>query len=86
MRRSICPQITTGDAIDRPGRCQANQLIAIAAPSLLVLIAADGDRAIICFLEFFADHMRNSHTRRAYGNPPHDWRAIFCWVIEHSID
>src|ERR1022692_3268906 len=31
------------------------------------LVASAGDRASVRFLEFFAAHIRNPHTRRAYG-------------------
>jgi len=38
-----------------------------AAPALPTLIAASGDRAEVCFKEFFAANIRNPHTRRAYS-------------------
>jgi site-specific recombinase XerC len=31
------------------------------------LVAVAGDRASLCFLEFFAANIRNLHTRRAYS-------------------
>ena len=43
-----------------------NQLIAISSPTLPALVAAAGERASMCFLEFFAANIRNPHTRRAY--------------------
>src|SRR5271156_6407471 len=44
-------------------------LVALPASTLPVpaLVAADGDRASVRFLEFFAANIRNAHTRRAYG-------------------
>jgi integrase/recombinase XerC len=44
-----------------------NQLARIASPALPALVTAAGDRASVCFLEFFAGQIRNAHTRRAYS-------------------
>ena len=40
-----------------------------------VLIAIAGDRAGVCFLEFFASNIRNPHTRRAYSRAVADFLA-----------
>jgi site-specific recombinase XerD len=37
------------------------------APSLPAIVTADGERAQLRFLEFFAASIRNAHTRRAYA-------------------
>ena len=44
-----------------------NDLIHRSAVGAPELIRAAGDRAEICFLEFFAANIRNPHTRRAYS-------------------
>jgi site-specific recombinase XerC len=43
-----------------------NQLTPFVSPALPALVAAAGERASMCFLEFFAANIRNPHTRRAY--------------------
>jgi hypothetical protein len=43
-----------------------NELVPLR-PSGLPELAAAGDRAGMRFLEFFAAHVRNLHTRRAYA-------------------
>jgi hypothetical protein len=42
-----------------------NQLMPINSPIPPALVAAAGERASMCFLEFFAANIRNPHTRRA---------------------
>ncbi|QND44345.1 site-specific integrase (plasmid) [Rhizobium lusitanum] len=45
-----------------------NQLVAITPGSVLpVLVADSGERAAICFLEFFTANIRNPNTRKAYA-------------------
>ncbi len=46
-----------------------------ASPTLPALITASGDRAEMCFLEFFAAHIRNPHTRRAYSRAVSEFLA-----------
>src|SRR3954447_1261976 len=47
----------------------AHDLISLgaASPGLPALVAASGERAGVRFLEFFAEAIRNPHTRRAYS-------------------
>jgi site-specific recombinase XerD len=42
-------------------------LVRQSPASLPLLVVASGDRAGVCFLEFFAAQIRNPHTRRAYA-------------------
>jgi hypothetical protein len=51
------------------GTCAVNQLVLISSPAAPApaLVAADGERASMRFLEFFAANIRNPHTRRAYA-------------------
>jgi hypothetical protein len=44
-----------------------NHALTLTAPTVPALVIAAGDRAGICFLEFFASAIRNPHTRRAYA-------------------
>src|SRR3954466_11137614 len=46
-----------------------------ASPTLPALITASGDRAEMCFLEFFAAHIRNPRTRRAYSRAVSEFLA-----------
>ena len=46
------------------------------------LIAAEGERASLRFLEFFAATIRNPHTRRAYGRAVADFLA---WCEEAGV-
>jgi site-specific recombinase XerC len=52
-----------------------NQLVPIGSHPLPALVAVAGDRAGIRFLEFFAAHIRNPHTRRAYARAVTDFLA-----------
>jgi integrase/recombinase XerC len=53
-----------------------NQLAPVAlATRLPALIAADGNRASLRFLEFFAANIRNPHTGRAYSRAAADFVA-----------
>jgi site-specific recombinase XerD len=52
-----------------------NPLVALEAISMPVLVRAAGERAGICFLEFFASAIRNPHTRRAYARAAADFLA-----------
>jgi site-specific recombinase XerD len=58
---------TDTGAIARPG--------AWPTTGMPVLIAVAGERAGICFLEFFAAGIRNPHTRRAYARAAADFLA-----------
>ena len=55
----------------------AHDLIPLAAgsPALPALVAANGERASLRFLEFFAAGIRNPHTRRAYARAASDFLA-----------
>ena len=44
-----------------------NQLVAFTVSHVPTLVVSAGERAAICFLEFFTAHIRNPNTRRAYG-------------------
>jgi hypothetical protein len=59
-----------------------NQLIPIAAPALPPLVTAAGEHNSMRFLEFFAAHIRNPHTRwRIIGQPRNSWsgaQALAC--------
>lgn len=50
---------------------------ALIVPSIAcpALITAAGDRASMCFLEFFAANIRNPHTRRSYSRAVADFLA-----------
>jgi hypothetical protein len=53
-----------------------NQLAQIdRTRSLPALVTADGERAQIRFLEFFATTIRNANTRRAYARAVVDFLA-----------
>src|SRR5271165_5072733 len=52
-----------------------NQLVPIGSPALPALIAAEGERASMRFLEFFAANIRNPHTRRAYARAADEFLA-----------
>ena len=53
-----------------------------ARDAVPTLVAADGDRASIRFLEFFAANIRNPHTRRAYGRAVADFLA---WCADAGV-
>jgi site-specific recombinase XerD len=60
-----------------------NQLAPVAlATRLPALIAADGNRASLRFLEFFAANIRNPHTRRAYGRAVAEFLA---WCDDQGV-
>ena len=46
------------------------------------LVAAAGDRASVCLLEFFASHIRNPNTRRAYARAVDEFLA---WCEAHGV-
>jgi site-specific recombinase XerD len=46
------------------------------------LVMADGERAVVRFLEFFAATIRNPHTRRAYARAVTDFLA---WCEEYGV-
>lgn len=50
-------------------------LPAAATSAVPTLVAAAGERAGLCFLEFFAAAIRNPHTRRAYSKAAADFLA-----------
>ncbi|MFM0307130.1 tyrosine-type recombinase/integrase [Paraburkholderia sp. RL17-383-BIF-A] len=50
-----------------------------------VLVTAAGERAGVCFLEFFASAIRNPHTRRAYARAAGDFLAWSAGVGVTSI-
>jgi site-specific recombinase XerD len=50
-----------------------NHALTLTAPTVPALVIAAGDRAGICFLEFFASAIRNPHTRRAYARAAGDF-------------
>lgn len=43
------------------------QLAHVSAPYVPATVSAAGECASVRFLEFFASHIRNPNTRRAYG-------------------
>jgi site-specific recombinase XerD len=51
----------------RSGPLTSNDLVLASPATLPALVAAAGNRAGICFLEFFAAAIRNANTRRAYS-------------------
>jgi site-specific recombinase XerD len=51
----------------------------VAVPALVM---ADGERAAVRFLEFFAATIRNPHTRRAYAHAVTDFLA---WCEEYGV-
>lgn len=53
-----------------------------AAPTLPALIADAGEPAALRFLEFFADRIRNLHTRRAYS---HVVAAFLAWCDDAGV-
>jgi hypothetical protein len=53
-----------------------NRLVPVlASPGVPELVAAAGDRASMCFLEFFAANIRNPHTRRAHARAAEEFLA-----------
>ena len=61
---------------------QPGEILAADTHSVLpTLIAAAGDRASRCFLEFFTARIRNPHTRRAYGRAVAEFLA---WCEKHG--
>src|SRR5437763_5072560 len=52
-----------------------SQLVTLAGSYLPALVAADGERAGMRFLEFFAANIRNPHTRRAYARAADEFLA-----------
>jgi site-specific recombinase XerC len=52
-----------------------NQLAPLCAPRLPTLVTAAGGRASLRFLEFFAAHIRNPHTGRAYARAAEEFLA-----------
>lgn len=54
-----------------------NQLVTLNDISTPALVVAAGDRAGVCFLEFFASAIRNPHTRRAYARAAGDF-LVWC--------
>uniref|UniRef100_UPI0038BD3DEF tyrosine-type recombinase/integrase n=1 Tax=Paraburkholderia sp. RL17-383-BIF-A TaxID=3031631 RepID=UPI0038BD3DEF len=62
-----------------------NPLVALDAISMPVLVTAAGERAGVCFLEFFASAIRNPHTRRAYARAAGDFLAWSAGVGVTSI-
>jgi site-specific recombinase XerD len=62
-----------------------NQLATFPSRNLPVvpeLVAAAGDRASLCFLEFFAAIIRNPHTRRAYSRAVAEFLA---WCSDAGV-
>jgi hypothetical protein len=53
-----------------------------AAELVPALVAAAGERAGMCFLEFFAANIRNPHTRRAYYRAAEEFLA---WCASASV-
>ncbi len=51
-------------------------------PVVPALVAVAGERAGICFLEFFAAAIRNPHTRRAYSRAVADF---LLWCEHHAV-
>ena len=58
-----------------PPRITARLRVAHPVPAL---ISASGERASLCFLEFFAANIRNPHTRRAYGRAVAEFSLVWC--------
>jgi site-specific recombinase XerD len=61
-----------------------NQLIttrAAAAP-LPALVAASGEQAARCFINFFTSNIRNRHTREAYRRAVKEFLA---WCQKHGV-
>jgi site-specific recombinase XerC len=54
---------------------RVNQLVPISSPALPALVATAGERASLCFLEFFAANIRNPHTHRAYARAAEEFLA-----------
>ncbi len=54
-------------------------VVAVACARAPALVAASGERASYCFLEFFTAQIRNPHTRRAYARAAtefFDWLEV----------
>jgi site-specific recombinase XerC len=57
-----------------------NELVPLRSSALPELVTAAGDRARIPFVEFFAAHIRNPHTRRAYDRAAEKFLA-WCAIV-----
>jgi site-specific recombinase XerD len=70
---ALLPAVPPAGALPSPG------MTGTPVPGL---IAAAGEAAGICFLEFFAAQLRNPHTRRAYGRAVADF---FAWCENAGV-